>query len=153
MLTQTAKSIFKKIEPLDGMSIRHAFTSRMAIRVHTPAFSLNVLTWPTHSAPPLTKASHQPVLHYRASVITGKKALGKSAVARNRARRRILSAAQHSFPDGAIPGNDYLFFAQPEAVNVPWSTLMAHMKNALEQVARRSQMKSSTKDIKKENAH
>jgi ribonuclease P protein component len=104
MLTQTAKSIFKKIEPLDGISIRHAFTSRMTIRVNTPAFSLNVLKWPTHSSPPLTKASHQPVLHYRAGVITGKKALGKSAVARNRARRRILSAAQHSFPDCAIPG-------------------------------------------------
>ncbi|CAO3686942.1 unnamed protein product [Umbelopsis ramanniana] len=160
MLTQTAKSIFKKMEPLDGNSIRHAFTSRMAIRVHTPSFSLNVLKWPKESMPndsslpPLAKPSQQPVLHYRASVITGKKALGKSAVARNRARRRILSAAQHSFPDCAIPGNDYLFFAQPEAVTVPWTTLMAHMKNALEQVARKSQVEKAagnTKDRKKES--
>lgn len=105
MLTQTAKSILKKMEPLDGNGIRHAFTSRMAIRVHTPSFSLNVLKWPNDSSPPsLATPSQQPVLHYRASVITGKKALGKSAVARNRARRRILSAAQHSFSDCAIPG-------------------------------------------------
>ena len=107
MLTQTAKSIFKKMEPLDGNSIRHAFTSRMAIRVHTPSFSLNVLKWPNEASPndsSPAKPSQQPVLHYRASVITGKKALGKSAVARNRARRRILSAAQHSFSDCAIPG-------------------------------------------------
>jgi ribonuclease P protein component len=110
MLTQTAKSIFKKMEPLDGNSIRHAFASRMAIRVHTPSFSLNVFKSPNESLPndpslpSLDKSSQQPVLHYRASVITGKKALGKSAVARNRARRRILSAAQHSFSDCAIPG-------------------------------------------------
>jgi ribonuclease P protein component len=104
MLTQTAKSIFKKkIEPLDAISVSKAFASRSAIRVHTPTFALNVMKWKPDS-PPLSKTTQQPVTNYRASVITGKKALGKLAVPRNRARRRILSAAQHCFPEHAIPG-------------------------------------------------
>lgn len=101
MLTQTAKSIFKKIEPLDAITVRNAFASRSAIRVHTPSFSLNVVKW---STTPLTKSTQEPVTDYRATVITGKKALGKSAVVRNRARRRIISAAQNCFPGHAIPG-------------------------------------------------
>ncbi|KAG2174960.1 hypothetical protein INT43_006022, partial [Umbelopsis isabellina] len=121
----------KKILPIDANTVKTTFNSKAAIRVYNPAFSLNVV-----------KASPKlPNDQCRASVITGKKALGKSAVIRNRARRRIISCARLCFPQHATPGHDYLFFAQPEAVTMPWSTLMGHMQKTLEQVARRFQAK------------
>jgi ribonuclease P protein component len=99
MLSQAGRSIYKKILPIDGNTVKNTFNSKVAIRVHSPAFSVNVVKCP----PTLSNK------HYRASVITGKKALGKSAVIRNRARRRIISAARQCFPTYAMPGKNHAF--------------------------------------------
>lgn len=94
MLTQAGKSICKKILPIDANTVKTTFNSKAAIRLYNPAFSLNVVK----GSPKL------PNDQCRASVITGKKALGKSAVIRNRARRRIISSARLCFPKYATPG-------------------------------------------------
>ncbi|KAI8877386.1 hypothetical protein K501DRAFT_230328, partial [Backusella circina FSU 941] len=68
----------------------------------------------------------------RASIISGKKKLGKSAVIRNRADRRVRAALQSTLPKySTLKGYDLLFYTQPAIITSPWSEVVEKMNKAL----------------------
>ena len=67
----------------------------------------------------------------RVAIITGKKKLGKSAVIRNRADRRIKSALQIIYPTLKMKGYDFIFFSKPPVVTMPWATLLKQVNNSM----------------------
>ncbi|KAL7312816.1 hypothetical protein PS15m_008536 [Mucor circinelloides] len=67
----------------------------------------------------------------RIAIITGKKKIGKSAVHRNRADRRIKSALQTVYPNLKMKGYDFLFFSKPPVITIPWITLVDQVKGSM----------------------
>lgn len=67
------------------------------------------------------------VVHIRA----GRTTLGKRAVQRNRAKRRIRAAASQVFPQHACRGREYVFGANPEALTIAYPDLVEEVRIAL----------------------
>ena len=61
---------------------------------------------------------------------TASKKVG-SAVARNRARRRLREAARRLMPDLALPGVDYVLVARQTTPDAGWAALLDDLGNAL----------------------
>jgi len=61
--------------------------------------------------------------------VTAARAVG-SAVARNRAKRRLREALRHWMPHAA-PGWDVVLIARPEAVTADWPALLAAVERLL----------------------
>lgn len=68
---------------------------------------------------------------YIARVRASKSTMGKRAVQRNRAKRRIRAAAAQLMPDHAKRGYEYVFSAQPEALVCPFSVILNDVETAL----------------------
>ncbi|GAA5805278.1 hypothetical protein EDC94DRAFT_657727 [Helicostylum pulchrum] len=66
----------------------------------------------------------------RVCIVTGKKKIGKSAVIRNRADRRLKAAIQTVYPHLKAKGYDYLVFSQPPAITLPWLKLVEQVKKS-----------------------
>lgn len=62
--------------------------------------------------------------------LTASKKVG-SAVARNRARRRLREAARRLLPEMGLPGVDYVFVARQDTPHAPWPALLDDVGKAL----------------------
>lgn len=60
-----------------------------------------------------------------------------TAVARNRARRRLREVARLVLPEAGIPSADHVFIARPHETERPFDTLLADARGALAKAARR----------------
>lgn len=67
------------------------------------------------------------IVHIRA----GRSALGKRAVQRNRAKRRIRAAASQVFPQHACRGREYVFTANPEVLTIAYPDLVEEVRMSL----------------------
>lgn len=65
---------------------------------------------------------------------TATKKIG-SAVARNRARRRLREAARATLPFVATPGSDYVLVARAAALTYPYATIVTDLRKALAALA------------------
>lgn len=54
-----------------------------------------------------------------------------SAVARNRAKRRLREAARRLLPELGLAGVDYVLVARPQTADAPWAALLDDLGNAL----------------------
>jgi ribonuclease P protein component len=103
----------------------------------------------------------------RVAIITGKKKMGKSAVIRNRADRRIKAALQTVYPGLKLKGfffnkpkkkkgkclyvsnnfffifsgYDFLFFSEPPVITLPWSNLVEQMTRAMKNIEKKASKK------------
>lgn len=68
---------------------------------------------------------------YIVRIRVSKNALGKRAVQRNRAKRRIKAAASEVFPDHASRGREYIFASHPEALTINYRDLVVEVQNSL----------------------
>lgn len=68
---------------------------------------------------------------YVVRVRVGKSVLGKRAVQRNRARRRIRAAAAALFPGHAVRGREYVFSVCPEALTISYGELLGEVTELL----------------------
>lgn len=59
-----------------------------------------------------------------------------SAVARNRARRRLRAAARALLPGAAKPGYDYVIVARPAILTCPFEALLTDLAKAFARVIR-----------------
>ena len=59
-----------------------------------------------------------------------------SAVARNRARRRLRAAVRALLPGAAKPGYDYVIVARPAILTCPFEVLLTDLANAFARVVR-----------------
>lgn len=60
-----------------------------------------------------------------------------TAVARNRARRRLREVARLVLPEAGIPGADHVFIARPCEPERPFAALLDDARTALARAARR----------------
>ena len=58
-----------------------------------------------------------------------------TAVARNRARRRLRAAVDKVMPSRAQPGHDYVVIARRETLDRPFAELVGDLESALDRVA------------------
>jgi ribonuclease P protein component len=65
------------------------------------------------------------------------------AVARNRAKRRMRSAAASILLDKGRPGTDYVLIARASTTDRPYGTLLADLESALRRVDHGVQKKSA----------
>jgi ribonuclease P protein component len=65
-----------------------------------------------------------------------------NAVTRNRAKRRLRSAAASILLDKGRPGTDYVLIARASTVDRPYDALIADLEAALRRVNHRAQEKS-----------
>jgi ribonuclease P protein component len=65
--------------------------------------------------------------------VTASRKIG-NAVERNRARRRLRSAARAVLPQLAAPGFDYVMIARRETLRRPFPNLVADLKDALKRL-------------------
>ena len=65
-----------------------------------------------------------------------------NAVSRNRAKRRLRSAAASLLLDKGKPGTDYVLIARASTVNRPYDALIADLEAALRRVNHRAKEKS-----------
>ena len=80
--------------------------------------------------------SHGLILQVLASEDADKKRIGytvskkvsKSAVKRNRIKRRLRAAAADVLPGFAAPGHDYVLVGRPEGAKRPYATLCEDLK-------------------------
>lgn len=72
---------------------------------------------------------------YIVRVRAGKPALGKRAVQRNRAKRRIRAAASTICPDHASRAREYVFTAKPEALTIGFDDLVDEVRSALKRAS------------------
>jgi RNase P protein component len=70
---------------------------------------------------------------YVVHVRLAKSALGKRAVVRNRAKRRVAAAVRAVFPHHACRGREYAFFVLPAALVTPFPDLVKEAREALVQ--------------------
>lgn len=82
---------------------------------------------------------------YIVRIRAGKTSLGKRAVQRNRAKRRIRAAANQICPDHASRGREYVFTANPEALTIDFRDLVDEVISALKKA--RSWEDSMTEDM------
>ncbi|KAI8987893.1 hypothetical protein BDF20DRAFT_910432 [Mycotypha africana] len=84
----------------------------------------------------------------RVAIISGKKKLGKSAVYRNRADRRIRAAVRTVYPELKLKGYDFIFHLQPLVITAPWTYVLdkvASSFKSLEDQARITKQKFGKK--------
>ncbi len=67
---------------------------------------------------------------------TASRRIGK-AVARNRARRRLVEAARAVLPGPARPGYNYVIVARPAVLTCPFDRLLSDLGTAFARVTRR----------------
>lgn len=83
----------------------------------------------------LAEAAHVgfslPPWAYVVRVRAGKPVLGKRAVQRNRAKRRIRAAASSVCPDHARRGLEYVFTANPEVLTIAYAELVDEVRTTL----------------------
>jgi ribonuclease P protein component len=68
---------------------------------------------------------------------TASRRVGK-AVARNRARRRLVEAARAMLPGPARPGYNYVIVARPAVLTCPFPRLLSDLRTAFARLAPRS---------------
>ena len=68
---------------------------------------------------------------------TASRRVGK-AVARNRARRRLVEAARAMLPGPARPGYNYVIVARPAVLTCPFERLLSDLRTAFTRLAPRS---------------
>jgi ribonuclease P protein component len=61
-----------------------------------------------------------------------------NAVARNRARRRLVEAARRVLPGAAEPGYNYVLVARPVVLTCPFDRLLSDLVTAFARVTRRA---------------
>jgi ribonuclease P protein component len=94
----------------------------------SPAFVLQV--GPRRAASGADDAAAEIGMGFTASRRVGK------AVARNRARRRLVEAARAVLPGPAQPGNNYVIVARPAVLTCPFDRLLRDLTTALARVTR-----------------
>ncbi|MDH5340733.1 MAG: ribonuclease P protein component [Rubrivivax sp.] len=62
-----------------------------------------------------------------------------NAVVRNKARRRLKAVVRSLDAGALVPGYDYVVIARSEAVSVPFATLAADFRRALEKIQRQAE--------------
>lgn len=67
--------------------------------------------------------------------LTVTKKLSKSAVVRNRMRRRLRAAALDVLPTKALRGHDYVLIARPETGDYPYDKLCSDLKWCLKRLS------------------
>jgi ribonuclease P protein component len=75
-----------------------------------------------------------------------------SAVRRNRIRRRLKEALRLLRPLPAQPGYDYVIFAQPEAIAMPFPALQAELRRGLDKIGTRETLSPSRRDHRRNAA-
>jgi ribonuclease P protein component len=68
---------------------------------------------------------------------TASRRIGK-AVARNRARRRLVEAARAVLPGPARPGYNYVIVARPAVLTCPFERLLSDLRTAFARIVPRS---------------
>ena len=59
-----------------------------------------------------------------------------NAVARNRARRRLVEAARKVLPGAGVPGYNYVLVARPVVLTCPFDRLLSDLTTAFARVLR-----------------
>ena len=72
---------------------------------------------------------------------TASRRIGK-AVARNRARRRLVEAARAVLPGPARPGYNYVIVARPAVLTCPFERLLTDLRTAFARIVPRSNGRS-----------
>lgn len=67
--------------------------------------------------------------------LTVTKKLSKSAVVRNRIRRRLRAAAYDILPDKALKGTDYVLIGRPESLNIDYEKLCSDLRWCLKRLS------------------
>lgn len=67
--------------------------------------------------------------------LTVTKKLSKSAVVRNRIRRRLRAAAYDVLPERGQKGTDYVLIARPESVNIDYDKLCSDLRWCLKRLS------------------
>ncbi|HET6375110.1 MAG TPA: ribonuclease P protein component [Methylocella sp.] len=75
-----------------------------------------------------------------------------SAVRRNRIRRRLKEALRLLRPLPAQPGYDYVIFAQPEAIAMPFPALQAELRRGLGKFGKSETVSPSRRDHRRNAA-
>jgi ribonuclease P protein component len=96
----------------------------------TPVFVLQA--GPRPASPIAAGAAVEIGLGFTASRRVGK------AVARNRARRRLVAAARAVLPGPARPGYNYVIVARPAVLTCPFDRLLSDLTTAFARVTRES---------------
>ncbi|ORZ09496.1 hypothetical protein BCR42DRAFT_423527 [Absidia repens] len=118
----------KKVHALTTATLTSIFSKPTRLYSHNDCFNIKAFPW--KSIP----QGLDPVNDYRASFIAGKKALGKLAVYRNKAERRVKASISTIFPNDALKGHDYIVFLKPAAVSTKWSDLEAQVHQAASKI-------------------
>ncbi|KAG2204816.1 hypothetical protein INT47_004091 [Mucor saturninus] len=106
-----------KIPGITTKRMTSIFSKQSKLQHRADAFSLKMMVNETNTV-------------NRVGIITGKKQIGKSAVIRNRADRRLKAAIQTVYPRLKVKGYDYLVFSQPPVITMPWSTLVEQVQTS-----------------------
>ncbi len=72
---------------------------------------------------------------------TASRRIGK-AVARNRARRRLVAAARAILPGPAEPGYNYVIVARPAVLTCPFERLLSDLATAFARISRRERRRA-----------
>lgn len=115
------------------------FRGRILAQARGCAFTLRVSSLDRQSRPcrPASAAESPPPIPewaYVAHVRAAKTSLGKRAVVRNRAKRRVRAAAAAVLPVHALRGREYAFTVTPEALVAPFGEMVRDVEAALRSV-------------------
>ncbi|KAI8342511.1 hypothetical protein BC941DRAFT_413019 [Chlamydoabsidia padenii] len=114
----------RKIHGITATHLTNIFKKSSKLQAGNECFSVKALPWRT--AP----LGLDPTKDMRVTFITGKKKLGKLAVYRNKAERRVKASVSTHFLDMAPKGHDYIFYLNPAAVLIKWKELQDQVQKA-----------------------
>ncbi|CAO3595527.1 unnamed protein product [Absidia cylindrospora] len=134
----------KKVHSLATTTLATIFSKPTRLYSHNECF--NIKAYPWKSIP----QGLDPTSDYRASFIAGKKALGKLAVYRKKAERRVKASISTIFPNDALKGHDYLIFLKPAAVTTKWSDLETQVHIAASKIHSLNTKKASPRPPRKQ---
>lgn len=122
-----------KIPGITTHRMESIFSRRTHLNFSNEAFTLKAIA---------NRDSHENCV----GIITGKKAIGKQAVIRNRADRRIKAAIGTLLPQLKVKGYDFLVFSKPPSITLPWKQLVSQAQQSFQQFEH-----ASSKMTKKKN--
>ncbi|KAI8394293.1 uncharacterized protein BYT42DRAFT_554111 [Radiomyces spectabilis] len=132
---------FKKICSLPAFNVEKLFTKKAPFFFAKETFVVKVFPqpeWHTKDIP-----------DQRIGIITGKKAISRFAVHRNRAKRRLKTAITNVFLPNVPKGYDYLFTTLAPVVTEPWPKLIQEMESLVEELNAAIKKRSGNKKTSK----
>ncbi|SAM03604.1 hypothetical protein [Absidia glauca] len=118
----------RKVLGISANELITIFSKPSGLQSHHNCFSVKAIPW---KSSPVGLDPHKDL---RVMFVAGKKKLGKLAVYRNRAQRRVKASVSDHFLDMAPKGHDYMFYLSPPAVLANWQDLQDQMQLAASKI-------------------